>query len=86
MNVSVIEVEVVTGSGDGVLEVTLARLEGDKDSDNIRDHIRILSVKLFVAGMEIDLDIDVDQVYSVVSAAIRNAGLSAMFNEEDGGF
>lgn len=89
MNIRVIEVEVVQQNGKlGVLEITIAQLASEDQyaSEDIQDCIRVIDAKLFVDGVETELDIDVHQVYSVVSAAIREAGLNAMFNEEDGGF
>lgn len=86
MNIRVIEVAVDSNEGgEGVLEITMALLS-KLDSDNIRDNIRIIKVDLWSDGVKQNVDVDLNQVYSVISAAIREAGLNAMFNEEEGGF
>lgn len=86
MNIRVIEVAVDSNEGgEGVLEITMALLS-KLDSDNIRDNIRIIKADLWSDGVKQNVDVDLNQVYSVISAAIREAGLNAMFNEEEGGF
>lgn len=79
----------VEGIGSVVLEVeynNLPKVIGANSDWDSRNHIEIVKAELFKDGEQVDVDIDLNQVYPVVSARLREVEVELAFEDEEGGF
>lgn len=80
---------VAEGVGSVVLEVEYNRLPeviGAQSDWDSRNHIEIVNSSVFQDGVQLDVDIDPKQLYSIVSARLREVEVEIVFDEEEGGF
>jgi hypothetical protein len=80
---------VVEGIGSAVLDVEYINLPaviGANSDWDSRNHIEIISADLYQDGTKLDVDIDLDQVYSVVSSRLREVEVELVLDDEQGGF
>ncbi|URC22850.1 hypothetical protein KASHIRA_02760 [Serratia phage vB_SmaM-Kashira] len=79
----------VDGIGAAVLDVQynyLPAVIGANSDWDSRNHIEIVEASLWQKGEKLDVDIDLNQVYPVVSARLQEVEMEQAFEEEEGGF